>query len=215
MVEYTLKNIFLSAGVPSAEGNPLYYETVDVIAIRDAVRELALTVLPYTRLVWGGHPAITPIIRSVLEHIDVAVKEHMTLYQSEFFRKIFPVDNRFVEDICIIDIVSKDTLQETRIASLEKMRRCMLAERQYAAGIFIGGLEGVEEEFELFKEYHPDAFCIPIASTGGAALELFKSKEKSGEIVLPEGFDPQRLENDFDYQSLFRDLFGKSMMECE
>lgn len=215
MVEYALKNIFLSAGVPSAERKSVYYKTADVIAIRDAVRALAATSLPYTRLIWGGHPSVTPIIRSVLERMDVTVKEHVTLYQSEFFRKIFPVDNCCAENLCMIDIVVKDTLSETRDASLEKMRRCMIAGHEYTAGIFIGGMEGVEEEFKLFKEYHPDALCIPVAGTGGAAFELFKSKEKSGGIVLPEGFDPQRLENDFDYWSLFRDLFGKNIIGCE
>lgn len=211
MVEHTLKTIFLSAGVPSdepsAERNPVYYETADRIAIRDAVRALATTILPHVRLVWGGHPAITPVIRSVLERMDVEVKERVTLYQSEFFKRIFPADNSCVEDIRITDIVSRGTNDETKEASLEEMRQRMFGEHSYAAGIFIGGMEGVEKEFEFFKKNHPYAFCIPVASTGGAALELFESKEKSSKIVLPEGFDRQRLKKDFDYQSLFQDLF--------
>lgn len=212
MAEYTLKNIFLSASVPSAERNPVYYETADLIAIRDAVRALAATVLPHVRLIWGGHPSITPIIRSVLERMDVEVKDHVTLYQSEFFRKLFPVDNCCAEDICITDIIPKDTVEETRNASLKEMRECMLGKHPYTAGIFIGGMEGVEEEFEFFKQYHPDAFCILIASTGGAALKLFESKEKSDAMVLPDGFDRQRLVNDFDYWSLFRELFEESII---
>lgn len=208
-------NLFLSASIPLADRDKKYYNTIDIIAIRDAVRALAATVLPHAMLVWGGHPAITPLFRSVLLRMDVKVKSHVTSYQSKFFIGEFPEDNECVENICLTDMVRRRTREKTRNASLEEMRRRMLTEHEYAAGIFIGGMEGVEDEFKLFKKYNSAAFCIPVASTGGAAFELFESKEKSGGIVLPEGFESQRLKYDFDYRSLFLDLFGKSMIECE
>ena len=57
--------IFLSASIPVKDRNPKYFTTVDVLAIREAIRALVTVVLPKTILVWGGHPAIIPIIRTV------------------------------------------------------------------------------------------------------------------------------------------------------
>ncbi len=34
---------------------------------------------------------------------------------------------------------------------------------------FIGGMEGVEEEYKMFIRKHPHAIILPIASTGAAA----------------------------------------------
>jgi hypothetical protein len=57
--------VFLSASVPDPKRDPKYYRTADVTAIRDAVRALVTIVLPKARLVWGGHPAITPPVRVI------------------------------------------------------------------------------------------------------------------------------------------------------
>ena len=73
----------------------------------------------------------------------------------------------------------------------------------YIAGIFIGGMEGVEKECSLFCKYHPNAFRLPIASTGAAALNLFEADET---IKLPKDFDKGRLKDDYNYQALFKDL---------
>jgi len=83
MVKEQLSNIFLSASVP-APGEP-FYDTIDVIAIRDSVKALATVVLPKAHLIWGGHPAITPLIRNVFLAInsEINIKKHVTLYQSE------------------------------------------------------------------------------------------------------------------------------------
>jgi len=51
------------------------------------------------------------------------------------------------------------------------MKRCWAA--QFDAGIFIGGMDGVEEEFYLFRRMHPSAHLLPIASIGAAAAILY------------------------------------------
>lgn len=82
-------------------------------------------------------------------------------------------------------------------ASLAEIREQMLASvYNYVAGIFIGGMEGVGDEYELFKKYHAGALILPIASTGGAALEIYNRN--------PENFDI-RLKNDFNYWTLFNE----------
>ena len=55
-------DVFLSASIPDKDRDPKYYETADFVAIRDAVIAIATVVVPEYRLVWGGHPAITPLI---------------------------------------------------------------------------------------------------------------------------------------------------------
>ena len=67
MAKQDLNKIFLSASIPFPERDRKFYDTADIVAIRDAVRALATVVIPRAHLVWGGHPSITPLIRFVLE----------------------------------------------------------------------------------------------------------------------------------------------------
>lgn len=186
-----LKQVFLSASIPLVERNPLYYETADVIAIRDCVNSLAKIVLPNFRLVWGGHPSITPLINSVLESIDVNIKEHVHLYQSDYFRQMFPVENEaFSESLIVTDNIG------SRDESLSLMREKMIVNNDFVAGIFVGGMEGVIDEFELFTQSNPEAMVLPMASTGAAALEIYKGGD----------FDDS-LKDDYAYIALFYRLF--------
>lgn len=195
MAKDNLTKIFLSASIPIQERNPKYYESADIIAIRDAVRALASVVIPQCNLIWGGHPAITPLIRYVMQKMDANLKEHVTIYQSEFFKAFFPNDNEFFEKI---EITPKG---KDRDSSLLDMRNAMLS-NDFKVGIFIGGMEGVEDEFTLFTEMHPDALVLPVASTGAAAKMIYdKFKSKPDERLL----------TDYAYMALFRDLLQEFM----
>ena len=103
-----IKNIFLSASIPLQERDPEYIETADIIAIRDAVIALTTVVLPSHRLIWGGHPSITPLVYHVMEKLNLNIQEHITLYQSMFFEKYFPKDNNKFDNIVLTDIVEGD-----------------------------------------------------------------------------------------------------------
>lgn len=185
-----MKNIFLSASIPLQERNPEYIETADIIAIRDAVIALTTVVLPYHRLIWGGHPSITPLVYYVMEKLKLNIQEHVTLYQSRFFEKHFPEDNNKFRNIVLTDIVDDD-----RESSLLHMRSRMLGESEFAAGIFIGGMEGVEEEYDMFIEKHPKALALPIASTGAAAKKIYDERFTDKN---------ERLVKDYAYMSLFQ-----------
>jgi hypothetical protein len=191
MVKKNINMIFLSASIPLPERHKKYFDTADVIAIRDAVRALATVVIPNSNLVWGGHPAITPLIRYVLTTMNLNVKDHVTLYQSNFFRDKFPVDNQFIENVVIVP-EGRD-LQ----SSLANMRNEMMTKHEFKVGIFIGGMEGVEDEFNLFRQIHPTALLLPVASTGAAAEIIYNS-------MAPKP-DP-RLLNDYAYMALFKSL---------
>lgn len=185
-------NIFLAASVPIAgRAECKYLETADVIAIRDAVIALASVVLPQYHLIWGGHPSITPLIANVLRHSNKEVNASVTVYQSGFFVKEFPEENKDVEHV----VITED--QGDRDKSLELMRHQMIAENEYAAAVFIGGMKGVEDEYELFVKCHPDAKILAVATTGAAAQMVYE--RNAGK------FDG-RLKTDMAYASLFKDL---------
>ncbi|MFH7375956.1 hypothetical protein RA263_28030, partial [Pseudomonas syringae pv. tagetis] len=63
--------IFLSASVPDGRGENRYAQTADTVAIATAVGALVHVVLGRRRLVWGGHPAITPMVYAVAEGLGV------------------------------------------------------------------------------------------------------------------------------------------------
>lgn len=186
-----MKKVFLSASVPDPQRHKRYHHTADVIAIREAVRALATLVLPSATLVWGGHPAITPMIRLIAEGLGLSVQPSVILYQSAFFENIFPESNSAFEKI----IVTMGA--ENKEGSLALMRQQMLTDHIFDAGVFIGGMEGVEEEFSLFEQYQPNAPALPLATTGGAAKLIYDQQ--------PETF-PVTLGNQYSYLSLFREV---------
>lgn len=191
MVENNLNKVFLSASIPYPERDKKFYDTADIVSIRDSVRALATVVIPKAHLIWGGHPSITPLIRFVMDRMNVDLKTHVTLYQSLFFEDKFPSDNFAFENIILTE------KKATREDSLELMRNKLIDENDFKVGIFIGGMEGINDEYLIFKERHPNALILPIASTGAAAKILFDSQPKS--------FN-SRLQSDYAYMALFRDL---------
>ncbi|NKI27832.1 hypothetical protein HCG49_14805 [Arenibacter sp. 6A1] len=186
-----VKNIFLSASIPLPSRDAKYIETADIIAIRDAVIALTTVVLPQHRIVWGGHPSITPLIYYVMEKLDINIQDHVKLYQSLWFKDSFPQDNNKFENIVF-------TKKEDSIsASIKLLREQMLSENDFSAAVFIGGMDGIEDEYKMFREYHPEAILLPIASTGAATKIIYDN-------FIPENFKNTRLEKDYGYMSLFQ-----------
>ena len=185
-----MKNIFLSASIPLPERDEKYIGTADIIAIRDAVIALTTVVLPHHKLIWGGHPSITPLIYYVMERLNLNIQEHVTLYQSRFFEKYYTEENNKFENVILTDNINDDKAQ-----SLLYMRNKMLDESEFSAGIFIGGMEGVEEEYDMFIKKHPKALALPIASTGAAAKKIYDERFTDKN---------ERLVKDYAYMSLFQ-----------
>ena len=160
-------SVFLSAGVPDPVRGPEYARTADTVAITAAVGALLHVILGRRRLVWGGHPAITPMVHVVAERYGVDYGSWVTLYQSRFFQDEFPEDNARFRNV-----VEVDAVEGGREPSLAEMRRRMFADREFEAAVFIGGMGGILDEYDLFSRLQPRARVVPLASTGGAALLL-------------------------------------------
>lgn len=159
--------IFLSASIPDATSSERYASTADAFAIREAVSIFCSLVIPNTSLVFGGHPSIVPIVKTVMNSIKWNVKDQVTLYQSEFFT------NSASDQISYLEKTIKVKAGTERKASLLELRKTMLTKHKFTAGVFIGGMKGVEEEYVLFKQYHPNALVLPLASTGAAARNIY------------------------------------------
>lgn len=199
-----MKSIFLSASIPVKERDAKYLETVDVTSIRDSVLALVeVCIKNNIKIVWGGHPAITPLVYQAVKQISknddspdyhfankTIIQKHVRLFQSDHFRNNYPKDNEFFENITFTECC------EDRSKSLMLMRQRMIESEDFLVGVFIGGMEGVEEEYLLFKEKHPNALCLPIASTGAAAEIIFNSNRDNCNF-------PDELCTNYAYNALF------------
>ena len=132
-----MTTVFLSAGIPDRPERGDYVETSDPIAIRDAVRALTSVVIDRgQRLVFGGHPAITPLVWQVAE--AAGGTDLVSIYQSREYENVIP----------------EEALGFTTISwrhDLREMRSSMIHEHQHDCGVFIGGMDGVKTEFSLFR----------------------------------------------------------------
>jgi len=158
--------IFLSASVPLV-GRGNYYETANPFLIQSAVRELVMSVIRQRQIVWGGHPAITPMIWAICQDLGIEYSKSVVLYQSRFFKDSFPEENQHFGNVVFVDEVPND-----REASLLRMREEMLSRNDLKAAVFIGGMEGVEAEHTLFRRFHPNAKVLLVPAPGGAARQL-------------------------------------------
>ncbi|HGH4407747.1 TPA: hypothetical protein ACJIVJ_001970 [Yersinia enterocolitica] len=180
--------IFLSASVPLIDRG-MYHETANPFLIQCAVRELVIAVIRKHKIVWGGHPAITPMIWNICEDLGQNYSESVILYQSNYFKDRFPEETALFNNVTFTPSVA-----ESKDASLQIMREIMLSRDDLIAAVFIGGMDGVEIEYELFKKLNPRATVIPLMAPGGAALNLAK---KYGYVT-----DEDCL-NDIDFASIF------------
>ena len=118
--------IFLSAGVPDPMRGPEYAKTADTVAITAAVAALVHVTLGRRLLVWGGQPAITPMIWVVAEALGLDYSGWVKLYQSRHFEDEFPEDNERFRNVTYTEDVEGD-----REKSLLAMRERMLKENTF------------------------------------------------------------------------------------
>jgi len=172
-----MSGIFLSASVPVA-GRGNYYETANPFLIQIAVREFVTATLGRRLIVWGGHPAITPMVWAVGEDLGVEFAKSVVLYQSKFYQDIFPEENKHFGNVIYVDATPGD-----REASLLRMREAMLSRKDLEAAVFVGGMEGILAEYDMFLKFHPKAKVVTVPAAGGAARQL---AEKVGGAIAAD-----------------------------
>lgn len=130
--------IFLSASMPTNDRDHRFFDTADFIAMRDAVVALVNAIIPHYRLVWGGHPAITPIIHDIFKKRDFDYNEYVTIYQSEYFTGKMPKENQQFDNIVITPAVrNSEDEKQNMLDSLAVMRERMLTDNHVYAGVLL------------------------------------------------------------------------------
>ncbi len=184
-------SIFLSASIPKdrgKEGPPPGYteeqnrklvETAEPRKIREAVSHLCR--FAFRRgvdLIFGGHPAITPMVLESARRFGGEERKRVVVFQSLFFRKHIPRETfelaRWELGTPLWTAPRPTTGRPDQWQSLTWMREAMIDSPRLIAAVFIGGMEGVFEEAKIFKEKHPSLPCFAIGSTGSAAAELLE-----------------------------------------
>ena len=160
--------IFLSASVPTPERE--FFGTENIFAIREAIIAFTTVCVQYgIRFYFGGHPAITPLVWDVAMQ---NIKQGMPLidiYQSKVFGENIPKEVQDFNNVHFTEAVN-GSIQESVMA----MRKQMFTENQTECAIFIGGTNGILDEYNMLHSMYPKAKCYAFASTGGASIELYK-----------------------------------------
>lgn len=185
------KPIFVSASVPTFGRE--FADTCHPYQIQTAVRSLLVLALGRQPIVFGGHPSITPMVYAACKNFGLKDISCATIYQSTFFRDKFPLENQAFADIRFVPG------EEDMKKSVNLMRQRMMEENDFDAGIFIGGMNGIIDEYAMFTAAFPHAKIIAVRAGGGATA------------TLPVSYTDtylQELEASRDYFSLYTNILG-------
>jgi len=155
--------------------------------IREGVVQLARYAFQRNvQLIMGGHPAITPILLSVANSMPDSQALRVIIFQSEYFEKIIPPTTVQLANWNGGQLVwtpsagpPRDPLRpevrKHREDSLLQMREAMIRIPNLIGAVFIGGMQGVEQEADLLRNLAPKTPRYALANTGGAAQILFNN----------------------------------------
>jgi hypothetical protein len=172
--------VFLSASIPDPDRWEGQFHPLE---ITDAVVAAARAVLSSRgRLVTAAHPTIAPLLLYVAGEFPMMNRQPppILVYQSRLFEDMLPREtydlvDRGLGEMRWTDRVPGDDPHPTKWnESLALMRHEMLAETEPIAAVFIGGMEGITEEYELFRELRPGRPMYPIAAPGGETRAVLR-----------------------------------------
>ena len=170
------RTLFLSASIPDPQR---WAGEFDALEITDAVVSLARTFLTAGwRLVTAAHPTIAPLLLYVAAEMPGTKDGGVVIYQSDLFDDVLPTATRRFEADGVGPVIwtaaadGDAPVPGKWDASLEVMRRQMFSETDPAAAVFIGGMEGISHEFQLFSQMMDGRATYPIGRPGGEARAL-------------------------------------------
>ena len=210
--------IMLSASVPSKKRSAKYHLDYAKIPhaqlqIEEAVIGLARNIFQAKgRIIFGGHPSISPLVASVASEFNsdhelekstrfTEYEKPVIIYQSRAYEPVIPQQTINLLRSAYAEVNwtdarngeiydgSMDGNSQCK-ASLEFMRREMM-KKPIDALVCMGGMEGVENEFDLFREIHSDKPIFLMMSTGGASKILADTYAEVDTIRLPDSIDYQ------------------------
>ena len=170
-----MSSVFLSASVPSTDSE--YYKGCNPVLIQAALRSFLFSVLGRKHLVFGGHPSISSLILAVCQDLGIENKHAVTIFQSKHFEENFPSENLQFANFIVTPTAG------AREKSLSVMRKQMFAAYDYDSAVFIGGKEGVVQEYRFFRSAHPYSTVLALKSPGGAASTIGGSIMEDDELL--------------------------------
>lgn len=169
--------VFVSASIPDPDR---WSGVFDPLGITDAVVAAARAV--FTRggtILTAAHPTIAPLILQVGDSFPGrTAATRVILYQSNLFEEVIPtatlemMQRPYVLVRWTPKVDGETPTPDNWNESLAVMRNQMFRERPIAAAIFIGGMEGIRDEFEKVGDLHPDAQRLAARRPGGEAARL-------------------------------------------
>lgn len=170
MADLGSRPVLLSASFPSGSRG-IAFQPYDADAVADAVTALVAAVLAANgRIVFGGHPTITPLVlRMAADH---GVQQTVEVYQSDEFRDLITEPTRELERLGFGTIVSTPRGSNLSL-SLTRMRHAMIDHNpDLVCALFVGGMEGIADEYAVVGELRPAVARLPMGAPGGAAARL-------------------------------------------
>jgi len=166
-------------------------------------------------LVFGGHPSISPLVARVIQDYNIPFPAEATnvvnkeeqgmvwknprieIHQSKIYERFLVKDTEYLLRQPLVDVrwseavageffdpAIKDKPQNEK--SLLAMRRAMLSPSLPAAMIAVGGMKGVVDEVNLFREYAPNSPVYLLGTSGGATGMLAKRMVDDRNIRRPD-----------------------------
>lgn len=157
-------------------------------------QELYFSVVVFTRrilaaggrLVFGGHPSMTPLVRRAALSVGGG---QVDLYQLNRFRDKAPKEildkNVFHEIHWFGEMIGKEQLPIGE--ELAEMREVMVAAAQTAVFIggkttgFSGAIPGIRDEYQRFLKRHPKAPVYLVGMMAGATLDIIRELDHAGQ----------------------------------
>lgn len=195
-----------------------YLQSAKPHHIRLAVTALTKTALMRdAQLIFGAHPAISPMVLAAARNAG-AQPDSILIFQSSFFADRIPGSTLELADwaagrLFFTPSQSASRQYEARSVSLHEMRALMVSPSNLRGAIFVGGMEGVEEEAHLFKSAHPNLPRYAIASTGSAAQNLFDRASQRPSRDPPHEFAGRLPEPDIMRTSTSYSLLARKILD--
>lgn len=190
-------HVFLAASIPDRKR---WAGDFDPLEITDAVVVSVSAIWTAGgKILSGGHPAITPLLLRVARGFRRTAEENqaspsdplVTVYQSRLYEHLVPAETRSLEAtrlgrLKFVPAHPGDAPEHGKnTASLELMRNAMLApENDPVFAIFIGGMEGIRDEYDKYRHGYRNRPVYAIGAPGGEArriaMELAESRREPG-----------------------------------
>lgn len=173
--------VFLSASIPDPRR---WAGDFDALEITDAVVAAGQAVLTAGgTLVTAAHPTIAPLLLYVASEFPAPEEPLVIVYQSKLFESVLPAATRQFAALGVGDLRSTPKVDGDEPVpgkwdrSLAVMREMMLEQTDPAGAIFIGGMQGILDERDLFVRRFPGRPIYAAGRPGGEARAIAEGLE--------------------------------------